>query len=60
MRGGVEVKKIEDCKEGDLIDGETKLSTSGLALYTFGSAHRPCSETIKYGGPVPGCCTSPK
>ena len=31
-----EVKKIDDCKEGDLIDWGTKLQVG--CLYTFGKA----------------------
>jgi len=42
-----EVKKIDDCKEGDLIDWGTKLQVG--CLYTFGECAQTMPEYYKYG-----------
>jgi len=57
--GLLEVKKIDDCKEGDLIDwGGT--SDRGMLLYLWGAPHRPCQNTIKYGwAPCAGMLSIP-
>jgi len=53
-----EVKKMNDCKESDLIDWGTKLQVG--CLYTFGKGAQTMPEYYKYGcGLALASCPSP-